>query len=129
MKTLDQFLDESMGGGVPLTPQELEIQKKMSRLNVRLARKRSQQMQKAKVDDTETAPEQVKEGNKVLFPLGDVHSGESKKKTLVWKKKEKGSSEQVKEASAVLDANKKIGDNEKSEKAGLAQKEPERPKR
>ena len=40
MKTLNQFLDESMGGGVPLTPQELEIQKKMSRLNVRLARKR-----------------------------------------------------------------------------------------
>ena len=53
MKTLDQFLDESMGGGVPLTPQELEIQKKMSRLNVRLARKRSQQMQKAKIDDTD----------------------------------------------------------------------------
>ena len=98
MKTLNQFLDESMGGGVPLTPQELEIQKKMSRLNVRLARKRSQQMQKAKVDDTETAPEQVKEGNKVLFPLGDVHSGESKKKILVWKKNKKGSSEQVKEA-------------------------------
>ena len=64
MKTLNQFLDESMGGGVPLTPQELEIQKKMSRLNVRLARKRSQQMQKAKIDDTETAPEQVKEGKK-----------------------------------------------------------------
>jgi len=61
MKTLNQFLDESMGGGVPLTPQELEIQKKMSRLNVRLAKKRSQQMQKAKVKDTETAPEQVKE--------------------------------------------------------------------
>ena len=63
MKTLDQFLDESMGGGVPLTPQELEIQKKMSRLNVRLARKRSQEMQKAKTKDTETAPEQVKEGS------------------------------------------------------------------
>ena len=62
MKTLDQFLDESMGGGVPLTPQELEIQKKMSRLNVRLARKRSQEMQKAKIKDTEVAPEQVKEG-------------------------------------------------------------------
>ena len=61
MKTLNQFLDESTGGGVPLTPQELEIQKKMSRLNVRLAKKRSQQMQKAKVKDTETAPEQVKE--------------------------------------------------------------------
>ena len=61
MKTLNQFLDESTGGGVPLTPQELEIQKKMSRLNVRLARKRSQEMQKAKVKDTETAPEQVKE--------------------------------------------------------------------
>ena len=56
MKTLNQFLDESTGGGVPLTPQELEIQKKLSRLNVRLARKRSQQMQKAKIDDTETAP-------------------------------------------------------------------------
>ena len=66
MKTLKQFLDESMGGGVPLTPQELEIQKKMSRLNVRLARKRSQQMQKAKIDDTETAPEQVKEASAVL---------------------------------------------------------------
>ena len=66
MKTLNQFLDESTGGGVPLTPQELEIQKKMSRLNVRLARKRSQQMQKAKVDDTETAPEQVKESSTVL---------------------------------------------------------------
>jgi len=61
MKTLNQFLDESMGGGVPLTPQELEIQKKMSRLNVRLARKRSQEMQKAKIKDTEVAPEQVKE--------------------------------------------------------------------
>ena len=51
------------GGGVPLTPQELEIQKKMSRLNVRLARKRNQEMQKAKTKDTETAPEQVKEGS------------------------------------------------------------------
>ena len=82
MKTLNQFLDESTGGGVPLTPQELEIQKKMSRLNVRLARKRSQQMQKAKVDDTETAPEQVKEG--------DVHSGQGEKiqkRTLEWMKK------------------------------------------
>ena len=47
--------------GVPLTPQELEIQKKMSKLNVRLAKKRSQQMQKAKIKDTETSPEQVKE--------------------------------------------------------------------
>ena len=55
-------VDESMGGGVPITPQELEIQKKMSRLNVRLARKRSQEMQKAKIKDTEVAPEQVKEG-------------------------------------------------------------------
>ena len=66
MKTLNQFLDESMGGGVPLTPQELEIQKKMSRLNVRLARKRSQEMQKAKIKDTEVAPEQVKEASAVL---------------------------------------------------------------
>ena len=54
---------ESIGGGVPLTPQELEIQKKMSKLNVRLAKKRSQQMQKAKIKDTETSPEQVKEGS------------------------------------------------------------------
>ena len=52
---------ESMSGGVPMTPQELNIQKKMSQLNVRLARKRSQQLQKAKVQDTETATEQVKE--------------------------------------------------------------------
>ena len=61
MKTLNQFLDESMGGGVPLTPPELEIQKKMSRLNMRLAKKRNQEMQKAKIKDTEVAPEQVKE--------------------------------------------------------------------
>jgi len=54
-------IDETVGGGVPLTPQELEIQKKMSKLNVRLAKKRSQQMQKAKIKDTETSPEQVKE--------------------------------------------------------------------
>ena len=60
-------VDESMGGGVPLTPPELEIQKKMSRLNVRLARKRSQEMQKAKVQDTETAPEQVKEAKSAAW--------------------------------------------------------------
>ena len=66
MKTLNQFLDESMGGGVPLTPPELEIQKKMSRLNMRLAKTRNQQMQKAKIKDTETAPEQVKEASAVL---------------------------------------------------------------
>ena len=54
-------MKESMSGGVPMTPQELNIQKKMSQLNVRLARKRSQQLQKAKVQDTETSPEQVKE--------------------------------------------------------------------
>jgi len=111
-------VDESMGGGVPLTPPELEIQKKMSRLNMRLARKRNQEMQKAKIKDTETAPEQVKEGNKVLFPLGDVHSGESKKKTLVWKKKEKGSSEQVKEAKSAA-WQRKEG---KRESGGLNQK-------
>ena len=55
------IMGESMSGGVPMTPQELNIQKKMSQLNVRLARKRSQQLQKAKVQDTETSPEQVKE--------------------------------------------------------------------
>ena len=38
----------------------------MSRLNVRLARKRNQQMQKAKTDDTESAPEQVKEEDKAF---------------------------------------------------------------
>ena len=80
MKTLNQFLDESMGGGVPLTPQELEIQKKMSRLNVRLARKRSQQMQKAKVDDTETAPEQVKEGKGYQPEIEHSKLGDAKKK-------------------------------------------------
>ena len=57
----EKIMGESMSGGVPMTPQELNIQKKMSQLNVRLARKRSQQLQKAKVQDTETAPEQVKE--------------------------------------------------------------------
>ena len=56
-------VNESVGGGVPMTPQELEIQKKMSRLNVRLAKKRNAQMMKAKVKDTETSPEQVKEGS------------------------------------------------------------------
>ena len=61
MKTFKEFIGESMSGGVPMTPQELNIQKKMSQLNVRLARKRSQQLQKAKVQDTETSPEQVKE--------------------------------------------------------------------
>jgi hypothetical protein len=35
----------------------------MSRLNVRLAKKRNAQMMKAKVKDTETSPEQVKEGS------------------------------------------------------------------
>ena len=66
-------IKETVAGGVPLTPQELEIQKKMSKLNVRLARKRNQQMSKAKVDDTETSPEQVKEGEMVqeLFGIGD----------------------------------------------------------
>tara|TARA_Y100001934_G_scaffold230287_1_gene277789 strand:+ start:162 stop:1415 length:1254 start_codon:yes stop_codon:yes gene_type:complete len=54
-------VNESVGGGVPMTPQELEIQKKMSRLNVRLAKKRNAQMMKAKVKDTESSPEQVKE--------------------------------------------------------------------
>ena len=58
---------EAVGAGVPLTPQELEIQKKMSRLNVRLARKRSQEMQKAKTKDTETAPEQVKEAKSAAW--------------------------------------------------------------
>ena len=52
---------EAAGAGVPLTPQELEIQKKMSRLNVRLAKKRSQQLQKAKLKDTEDSPEKVKD--------------------------------------------------------------------
>jgi len=54
-------------GGVPMTPQELEIQKKMSRLSMRLARKRNQNIQKAKIKDTETDPAQpkdeVKEGS------------------------------------------------------------------
>ena len=59
----ERIMGESMSGGVPMTPQELNIQKKMSQLNVRLARKRSQQLQKAKVQDTETSPEQVKEGS------------------------------------------------------------------
>ena len=90
MKTLNQFLDESTGGGVPLTPQELEIQKKMSRLNVRLARKRSQEMQKAKVDDTETAPEQVKEAAAV-FSVGKrantAIKDEERKKKLEYLKK------------------------------------------
>ena len=53
--------------GVPLTPQELEIQKKVSKLNIRLAKKRSQALQQAKTKDTEDSPTQpkdeVKEGS------------------------------------------------------------------
>jgi len=52
---------EAVGGGVPMTPQELEIQKKMSKLNMRLARKRNAEMQKAKIKDTESSPEKVKD--------------------------------------------------------------------
>ena len=79
-KKFPNIQQESMGGGVPLTPQELEIQKKMSRLNVRLARKRSQQMQKAKVDDTETAPEQVKEASAVLDANKKIKNKEKREK-------------------------------------------------
>ena len=61
--------NETVAGGVPLTPQELEIQKKMSRLNVRLSRKRNQEMQKAKIQDTETAPEQVKEDKALKYVI------------------------------------------------------------
>ena len=87
LKGQHDSVNETVSGGVPMTPQELEIQKKMSRLNVRLARKRSQEMQKAKVKDTEVAPEQVKEG--------DVHSGQGEKiqkRTKAWmdKKGQKG---------------------------------------
>ena len=39
----------------------------MSRLNVRLARKRSQEMQKAKIKDTEVAPEHVKEAKSAAW--------------------------------------------------------------
>ena len=74
-KKFPDIQQESMGGGVPLTPQELEIQKKMSRLNVRLARKRSQEMQKAKIKDTEVAPEQVKEGAAWTKKAGKKESG------------------------------------------------------
>ena len=63
LKGSHDSVNEASGGGVPLSPQELEIQKKMARLNVRLARKRSQALSQAKTKDTETAPEQVKEGS------------------------------------------------------------------
>jgi len=63
LKGTHDSVNEASGGGVPLSPQELEIQKKMARLNVRLARKRSQALSQAKTKDTETAPEQVKEGS------------------------------------------------------------------
>ena len=63
LKGTHDGVNEAAGGGVPLSPQELEIQKKMARLNVRLARKRSQALSQAKTKDTETAPEQVKEGS------------------------------------------------------------------
>ena len=72
----EEVVNETVSGGVPMTPQELEIQKKMSRLNMRLARKRNQEMQKAKVQDTETAPEQVKEDkafDKVVAALRAKH--------------------------------------------------------
>jgi hypothetical protein len=63
LKGTHDGVNEAAGGGVPITPQELQIQKKMSMLNVRLARKRSQALASAKVKDTESAPEQVKEGS------------------------------------------------------------------
>ena len=73
-------VNESVGGGVPMTPQELEIQKKMSRLNVRLAKKRNAQMMKAKVKDTETSPEQVKEASAVLDANKKIKNQEQRKK-------------------------------------------------
>jgi len=76
----EEVIDETVGGGVPLTPQELEIQKKMSKLNVRLARKRNQQMSKAKVDDTESSPEQVKEGKGYQPEIEHSKLGDAKKK-------------------------------------------------
>ena len=79
-KKFPDIQQESMGGGVPLTPQELEIQKKMSRLNVRLARKRSQEMQKAKIKDTEVAPEQVKEASAVLDANKKISNKEKRDK-------------------------------------------------
>jgi len=61
--------ENTAGAGVPLTPQELEIQKKMSKLNMRLARKRAQSMSKAKAQDTESSPEQVKEDKALKFVI------------------------------------------------------------
>ena len=124
MKTLDQFLDESTGGGVPLTPQELEIQKKMSRLNVRLARKRSQQMQKAKIDDTETAPEQVKEASAVLDANTKIKKKDDRKKKEAELRRllnhaiamKKGRAESVEPEGGIVEGDVHSGQGEKIQK-------------
>ncbi len=98
LKGQHDSVNETVSGGVPMTPQELEIQKKMSRLNMRLARKRNQEMQKAKVQDTETAPEQVKEDKafelvrdklKKKYGSGVLTTGEKPKDTRSEKSKTK----------------------------------------
>ena len=47
--------------GVMMSPQELEISKKMARLNVRLAKKRKQTLEKTDAQDTDTTKTDAKE--------------------------------------------------------------------
>ena len=115
---------ESVGGGVPLTPPELEIQKKMSRLNVRLARKRSQEMQKAKVKDTETAPEQVKEASAVLDANTKIKNKDDRKKKEAELRRllnhaiamKKGRAESVEPEGGIVEGDVHSGQGEKIQK-------------
>ena len=116
--------NETVGGGVPLTPQELEIQKKMSKLNVRLARKRNQQMAKAKVDDTESSPEQVKEEDKAFKSVVDKLRKQHGKDDVITKtSKPKPPSEAQKKKAAAERKKRQDADNKayaaRAKKAGF----------
>ena len=53
--------DNISEAGVMMSPQELEISKKMARLNVRLAKKRKETLQKTDAQDTDTTKTDAKE--------------------------------------------------------------------
>ena len=53
--------DNISEAGVMMSPQELEISKKMARLNVRLAKKRKQTLEKTDAQDTDTTKTDAKE--------------------------------------------------------------------
>ena len=115
--------NETVAGGVPLTPQELEIQKKMSKLNVRLARKRNQQMSKAKVDDTESSPEQVKEDKAFKYVVDKLRKQHGKDAVITKTSKPKPPSEAQKKKAAAERKKRQDADNKayaaRAKKAGF----------